>query len=170
MNVLVVHAHPVPESYNASLLNATRESLSAQGHATRLVDLNAGDDATADDLASHDALVLVYPTWWGGFPGVLLDWYQRLLSPWIDGDEPQATSPLRSIRFLIAVTTHGSSRLVNNVQGEPGRQLFSRSMAALCAADVDVRWIAQYKIDRADHGIRHAFLQRVKGELQLAPL
>ena len=41
MRVMVLHAHPVEESYNRSLCNAVLETLKANGHEADLVDLYA---------------------------------------------------------------------------------------------------------------------------------
>ena len=41
LKVLVVFAHPCPESFNAALCATVVEGLEARGHETRLLDLNA---------------------------------------------------------------------------------------------------------------------------------
>ena len=41
MRVLVLYAHPVPESFGAALRDTVMETLAASGHEVRLVDLNA---------------------------------------------------------------------------------------------------------------------------------
>ncbi len=162
MRVLVIHAHPVPESYNSALLTEFLAGLDNAGvHDVVCADLNAGDDPDIEELEGTEALALVYPTWWGGFPAILLDWVQRNLGPWIDG-ETSKPSPLRNIRKLVAVTTHGSDQFVNGVvQGEPGRQLFSRAIAAQCAPGVDVEWVALYSLDKLGEGERTSFIRRV---------
>ena len=58
MNVLIVYAHPGPESLNASLRDFTVQRLEANGHAVRVSDLYAmgwkplldGDDFPERDL------------------------------------------------------------------------------------------------------------------------
>ena len=166
VRVSIIHFHPVPESYSTSVLESVTATLEAEGHDTTVHRLHARDYPGPGDLATTDALVLVYPTWWGGQPAALLDWLQRLLGPWIDGERP-APSPLAAVHHLIVVTTHGSSRLVNALQGEPGRQLLERVVAPLCSPDTDVRWISLYKIDRTDRAEREEFLERVKREISL---
>jgi NAD(P)H dehydrogenase (quinone) len=87
--VLVVHAHPVPQSFNTLLRDTTVRSLTESGHEVRSIDLYAEgftpelslDEHTnhlgpladkpliaahAADLRWADALVLIYPTWWSG--------------------------------------------------------------------------------------------------------
>ena len=109
-----------------------------------------------------DALVLVYPTWWGAQPAILWGWLDRV---WIDGiafsrrpGARRARPGLRNIRHLVAITTHGSSKWINAVEGEPGKRVVLRRMRACCHPRVRTRWIALYGVDRSDEAERRAFL------------
>lgn len=168
MAVTVLQAHPLDASYNKALLDAAVGGLEAAGVDHVVVRMCQGDEADLDRIAASDHLVVVAPTWWGAMPAVMLDWIQRTLGPWIDGDAPRATSPLRSVRRLSVVTSHGSARLVNRLQGEPGRQLWARTVLPLCAAGARFDWIALYKIDRLDVAAREAFIERVRIEVAAA--
>jgi len=162
MRTLIILAHPVPESYNSALLARFVAGLEdAEVHDIEIADLNAGDDPTVEQLAQVELLAFVYPTWWGGFPAILLEWVQRRIGPWIDGAET-GPSPVRNVRQLVAVTTHGSDKFVNGaVQGEPGRQLLSRGIAQQCHRSVDVEWIALYALDKLEQTGRDEFLNEV---------
>ena len=163
MEAIAIHAHPVPESFNAALLGAVIEEFDAcDGRKLTVADLNAGDDPGVDELVAATTLILVYPTWWGGFPAILLDWVQRHLGRWIDGERFDR-SPLRNIERIVAITTHGSNLRINaGVQGEPGRQLVQRSMASLCADGVRVDWVAMYGLDSKGEQDRRAFIEDVR--------
>ena len=63
------------------------------------------------------------------------------------------------------VTTHGSSRRVNLIQGESGRRLALRSLPRLAHPRVRCRWIAYYGIDRDEPARREAFVARVAQEM-----
>jgi len=114
-----------------------------------------------DRLAVTEHLVVVYPTFWGAPPALLQGWLHATCGPWIDGSAGLDQSPLRSVRRLTAVTSHGSARWVNIVQGEPGLCLWKRTVLALCAPGACFDWQALYKIDRLDEAGRKAFLERV---------
>ena len=165
MRFVVLHAHPVDESYSAALRDRAVESLVAAGHSVELVRLAHGEWVSGMDLVGVEGLLVIYPTWWGSTPSTLLDWIQRELSPWIDGDADPAESPLRDVRTLAVVTTHGSSRWINRIQGEPGRQLLGRSVSRLCRPGTDLRWIALYKLDRLEPGELTGFIDRVGQEV-----
>ncbi len=164
---MIVHAHPVPESLNRSLVTAAIIGLSNTPEALSPVtaSLYDGDDPTIDDLRAVETLVFVYPTWWGGPPALLLDWIERRLGPWIDGN-PAEASPISSVSRLAAVTTHGSPRLLNRVTGEPGRHLFADSVRTICAPKCRWQWLAYYGIDADNAETRADFVARVPTDLR----
>ncbi|MEZ5247549.1 MAG: NAD(P)H-dependent oxidoreductase [Acidimicrobiales bacterium] len=167
--IRVIQAHPVPESFSGVLLDAVVAGVRDGGVEPVVTRLGDGREPgpTAADLIGTTALHLVYPTWWGGQPAVLLDWIQRTLAPWIDDDVASTRSPLADVTHLAAVTTHGSSKLVNRLQGEPGRHLVTRVLARLCHPDVTTDWVAFYGIERSSDAELRAFLDRVRREVRL---
>lgn len=165
MKALIVHAHPVPDSLNRALVTAAVEGLTTAGSPPVTASLCDGEDPTDDDLRTVEALVFVYPTWWGGPPAILLDWIDRRIGPWID-EAPDAPPPLAAVRHLAAVTTHGSPRMMNRLTGEPGRHLLTDSIRPLCADSCRWEWIAYYGIDADDADGRSAFVAGVPGRLQ----
>ena len=161
VSTLVVQFHPLEESFNRALLGAVVAALDEVGVAHEVVRLAQGDEIDPAQLAGCTRLIVVTPTWWGAMPARILAWIQDELAPWIDGDADPARSPLRSVQRLMVVTSHGSSRLINGVQGEPGRRLWRRAVLGLCAPGARFDWVSLYKIDRSDEGERRAFIDRV---------
>lgn len=166
---MVVQWHPLDESYNVALLAAVVDALEGVGTPHEVIRLAQGDQIDPERLALTGHLIVVAPTWWGAMPARLLDWIQTTLGPWIDGDaDPDADetpSPIRSVERLTVVTSHGSSRFVNTLQGEPGRNLWRRTILPLCAPDAVFEWIALYKIDRSTEPERTAFIDRIHSEI-----
>jgi putative NADPH-quinone reductase len=188
VSALVVFAHPVPDSFTASMRDSVVGALRSGGHQVDLADLYAdGFDPrlTADEHANHrlgvehkpvaaawadrlracDTLVLVYPTWWSAQPAMLKGWFERV---WVNGvavavhDDGRVPSPLlTNIRRVITVTTHGSSKLVNSLQGEPGKRFVKRALRSAVNRRCRVEWIAFYGNDRSGAQQRTRFLQRV---------
>jgi putative NADPH-quinone reductase len=110
VNVLVVHAHPDPDSFSAALRARAEAGLTRAGHQVTVLDLyRLGYNPTlsAEELRSYEslggptgathpdpmvadhlellgqaqALVFVYPTWWQGLPAMLKGWLDRTLLP-----------------------------------------------------------------------------------------
>lgn len=110
MKVLVVHAHPDPESFGAAIRDAVLNGLDTAGHEVTLLDLEAEgyqpcltpadydayghigqldspdhhDPVVRRHLAaarSADALIFTYPTFWSGLPAMLKGWIDRTMLP-----------------------------------------------------------------------------------------
>lgn len=192
MRVLVVYAHPVDSSFCSLLRDQVVAALTDGRHQVDLVDLYAeGFDpvlspeehrlhragpaekpAVAEQvrrLRQAEALVLVYPTWWGGQPAILKGWIERV---WIEGvaysfpaGAGRVKPLLSQIRHLWVVTTHGSSKWVNALQGEPGKRVALRGLRAMCGIRTRVRWMAMYGMDGASDQARRRFIRRVQTAL-----
>ncbi len=120
----------------------------------------------ATDLGWCDTLLLVYPTWWSGQPAMLKGWIDRV---WLSGVVyalPPGSTRIRpllhNVRRLVVVTTHGSSKLINAVQGEGGKRVVFRGLRVLCHPLARSKWLALYGTDRSTPRRRAAFLARVE--------
>ncbi len=188
---LVVSCHPQEGSLVAAARQRVVAGLETGGAEVRLTDLYAvGFEPafTVDEHAHHlrpgadpslaghvadlqwcDTLVLVYPTWWSGQPAMLKGWIDRV---WVNGvawelpDGAHRLHPrLRNVRRLVAVTTHGSSKLVNGLEGEAGKRTVTRSLRTMCHPLARTSWIALYGVDTSTPRQRRAFLDRVERRL-----
>jgi len=188
---LVVYCHPSSDSFVATVRDRVVAGLTAGNAEVRLTDLYADDfepalsvteranhlepgtdpsiASYADDLQWCDTLVLVYPTWWSGQPAMLKGWMDRVWASgvaWTLPDGANRLRPgLRNVRRLVAVTTHGSSKFINSVEGESGKRTLTRSLRTMCHPLARTTWLAMYGIDNASDEQRSAFLDRVERRL-----
>jgi putative NADPH-quinone reductase len=188
MRTLVVYCHPNPDSLIAAALRRTLDGLRIAGHDVRITDLYADGfqpafscrerrthkepgvtselQPYADDLGWAEALVLVYPTWWSGQPAMLKGWIDRVWVAGVAWELPDGANVLRplltNVRRIVVVTTHGSAKYVNALEGESGKRTVTRSMRAMCNKRVRTTWCAIYGLDRASEDKRIAFLDRVE--------
>ena len=185
---LVVHCHPSRESLVGAARDRVVDALRTGGHDVEVIDLYADNfdprlDAyehrnhrepaevkpylatVAEQLRRCELLVVVYPTWWGGQPAMLKGWFERV---WVndiasrvrtDGRPP--TPLLTNIRRIVAVTTHGSSKWLNAIEGESGKRFLKRALRASVGTRCRVEWLALYRVDRSTERDRTAFLERV---------
>ncbi len=165
----MLHAHPLEESYSVAIRDIVCEALDADGVDHTLIRLDQGEEPNLPG-EQYQHLVAVYPTWWGGPPAVMLDWLQCLLTPFVDADEPPSASPFRSVRRVSVISSHGSSLLMNRMQGQPGKQTWQRVVIPLCHPDAVFDWIPYYKIDRSTEEERAAFLDELRARLTNAPV
>ena len=192
MRTLVVHCHPDPESFTATVRDRAIEALRERGDEVRLTDLYAigfdpvlskreqarhlepgPDPSVADhaaDLQWCQQLVLVYPTWWSGQPAMLKGWFDRVLVKDVAFELPPDSNrihaKLRNVKRIVAITTHGSSKFVNALEGEVGKRMVTRTLRAVCHPLARTRWIALYGIDTATDAEKAAFLERVGRRLR----
>ena len=184
-------AHPVRDSFVGSLFDRVTRTLTESGVEVRVIDLYAEQFEPAMTLAQHrtyidgivptalqahvdsllwaDAIVLVYPTWFGTQPSILKGWFDRVWLPGVAFETSTGSGRLKpklqNIRSIIVVTSHGSGKFMNSVQGEPGKRTALRGIRSLCGLRCRGRWIAFYKNDRATDADRRAFLDRMATKL-----
>jgi len=188
MQVLVVHCHPDPESLVSAAKDRVLSGLRHAGHDIRFTDLYADGfrpelsaeerrthldpgitpelERYAEDLRWAQAIVLVYPTWWSGQPAMLKGWMDRVWACGIAWHLPPGSKIVRplltDIRRIAIVTTHGSSKWVNALEGESGKRTVFRSIRAMCSRRVRTTWIAIYRLDNATEKHRTDWLDRVE--------
>ncbi len=189
MRILVVHAHPAPDSFNAVVCTRLLERLAASGHEVRNLDLYAaGFDPVmreaewraywipgantahiADQLAHlrwAEGLILVYPTWFYSLPAMLKGWLERVFVPYETFELRTGLNPilgkLGNIRLLGGITTYGSPRWwIRLVVRDPGKAVIMKGLKPLCARGCRTFWLGLYRMDTVSKARREAFLDRV---------
>jgi len=188
VRALVVYCHPSPTSLVAAARDRVLSALATSGADVRLFDLYAigfDPEFTAAERAAHlspgadptitehaealqwcNTVVLVYPTWWAGQPAMLKGWFDRV---WVNGvawELPAGANrlkpKLRNVERIIAVTTHGSAKYINALEGEGGKRTLTRSLRAMCHPLCRVDWVALYGVDRCSDAKRRSFLARIE--------
>lgn len=130
-------------------------------------DARPGIERHVEFLRWCDTLVLAYPTWWGSQPAMLKGWFDRV---WVTGVAYLPPKPgtnrirahLRNIRRIVVVTTHGSPKWLNALQGEGGKRTITRSLRTMCHPLARTQWLALYGVDRASDTVCRRFADRVE--------
>ncbi len=187
---LVLFAHPVPESFSASLHTRVVETLTARGWDVDDCDLNAEGfspvltteerrayhevgpnlapvQGYVDRLRAAQALVLVFPVWNFGFPAILKGFFDRVFLPGVSFRlENGFVKPnLTHIRRLAAVTTYGGTRTRAFLAGDPPRKVVTRAVWHVCRPE-RMKYLALYDMNRATDADRAGFLARVGREME----
>ncbi len=188
MNILVVYAHPNPNSFNSTIKDRVSTQLQQQGHRVELLDLYEDNfqpcmsgqerdsymdkdntqtvSSYVEQLQNSDALVMIYPTWWMGPPAILKGWFDRVWLPSVvaefgaEGVKPKLTN----IRKIAVITTQGSSWLRMNLIGNPPRFMMKLCLK-ICTGCKDIHWLALYSVDKIDEKGRTQFLEKIKRKL-----
>lgn len=193
MQVLVVLAHPLKDSFAASIARTAVAALQDRGHQVDLLDLYAeGFDPrltaaerdsymtgaydltdiapTVERLKAAEALVFVFPQWWFNMPAILKGFIDRTFVPGVafDYDDKgiKLVPKLEKLRhFWIFSTTGSPWWVVKFYMGDPVRRMLKRGIAAFCAKRVDFRMTCLHNMDDTTPGKREAFLDEVRAQL-----
>ncbi|MBX4954144.1 NAD(P)H-dependent oxidoreductase [Rhizobium lentis] len=191
MRVLVLHSHPVEESYGKALYKQTLESLRKAGHEVDGCDLYAENFdpvlSRHDRLAYHDypgntepvkshverlkraeGLVLVTPVWNFGFPAILKGYFDRVWLPGVSFElvDGKVESRLRHIRKLAAVLTYGATPFRAFVAGNPPKKIVKRVLRAQINPLRPVTFLAHYDMNNCTEETRTRFLQKVTSAME----
>ncbi|MEM7273532.1 MAG: NAD(P)H-dependent oxidoreductase [Actinomycetota bacterium] len=196
MNTLVVISHPKPTSLTRAAADRVLAGLARTDQEVRVLDLDRmgfdpvlrleevrghlGEPEDRPDLVEHldalrwcDRLVLVYPTWFSGQPAMLKGWFDRVWMHRVAFELPDGSARIRGtlqrIRRIDVVTSHGSSRRVNLVQGNSGRLRVNRTLRILCARTCITRWRAIYDIDNKDRAAIESWLDGLESAFSQPP-
>ncbi|PZU85941.1 MAG: NAD(P)H dehydrogenase [Shinella sp.] len=190
---LVVLAHPLPESFAATMAREVREALEAKGHSVDLLDLYAEDfdprltaverasymqppydfsrvQTLIDRLRAADGLILVFPQWWFNLPAILKGFIDRVFAPGVafdhDPEGGRLMPRLGNIRTFWVVTTTGSPWwVVHFYMGNPVRRILKRGVAAFCSRGLDFRMFSLHDMDRVTEERCARFIGKVRKAL-----
>lgn len=188
MRAVVVHCHPVPNSFSSALKDAAVRGLRAAGHDVTIVDLAAerfrcvmtrgewlaymaGTDETPGDVAAHveavrgaEIFVFVYPTWWSGLPAQLKGWLERVMLPNVAFTmrNDRIRPALGHVRRIVVVSTYGSPWLYVKAINDNGRRTLTRALRAATGWRARCRHLGLYAMDTSTDDQRRRFIMRVE--------
>ena len=187
MRVLVIYAHPDPDSLNGAIHREILTALSAAGHEVDDIDLYAdGFDpvlsakerrdyfepdlnrARVADYAARieaaEGLVFCFPTWCLGPPAILKGFFDRVMVPGVSFrlEEDGSLSPnLQHIKRVAAVVTYGRSRGILWWFGDPPRRMMTRYIRWFVSRNARINYLGFYDLHNPDRVRSEKFLKRV---------
>lgn len=178
MNILIVKSHPMVKSLCCAFSEQIRSTLIAMGHDVVLEDLyednfnpvlsaeerrryyeKTYDASTVDReiqrLLEADALVLVFPTWWFGFPAILKGWFDRVWAPTVAYDHANDFGPiqprLEKLKKALVITTLGAPWWVDYlILRRPLKRIIKHALLGACARSCRLTYLSFYKCERVD--------------------
>ncbi len=188
MRVVVVVAHPDPNSFNHAIASTAASALRESGHDVTVLDLYAEEFRTAmshdERLAYHserpildpmaerhaeivkraEALIFVYPTWWSTMPAILKGWLERVMVPgvgFVFDDHHHVRRGLTHVRRIVGISTYRARWLYVRALHDNGRRILLRALRLNMATLTRRSWLGLYEIDTRTDEQRIAFLKRV---------
>lgn len=193
MKCLVVITHPITDSLCQTLAQAVISALTKRGHDVIVEDLYASGfspaltvnerqsyycpmfDAAATQeqinrLLSAEALVLVFPTWWFGFPAMLKGWFDRIWAPGIAYDHANnlgsITPRLHKLKNMLVVTSLGSPWWVDRlVLWQPVKRVLKVALLRACAPKCCFEMLSLYKAEYLTPDQVQSFCSRIERKL-----
>lgn len=175
MKCLVVIAHPLGDSLCHALARSVIEALTAVGHEVQIEDLyqsgfapaltlgerkryyappfdSAAVQSEISRLLAAEALVLVFPTWWFGFPAILKGWFDRVWAPGLAYDHASDLGPIKPrlhhLRNALAITSLGSPWWVDRlVLWQPVKRVLKTALLGTCAPACRFEMLSLYKAE-----------------------
>ena len=193
MRCLIVIAHPLAESLCHRLAQTAIETLRDLGHDIQVIDLYQQDFAPALTMAERqsyyegafaaqavqpqveqllwaEALVLVFPTWWFGFPAILKGWFDRVWAPGVAYDHASDFGPIRprlaALKRVLAITTLGAAWWVDwLVLWRPVQRILKLAILGACAPSCRLQMLSCYKAETLSPQKVAGFQQRIRAKL-----
>lgn len=177
MKCLVVSAHPSEQSLSAYLKSAIVSSLNNHGHKVVVEDLYLDEfdpvlskferesyyqrsgtepeiQQQAKNLTEAEAIIILFPTWWFGFPAILKGWFDRVWAPGIAFEIDKNKSikaRLTELRKVIVITTLALPWWVDKlVMRCPGKRVLKQVLLRNCAPKCKLEFHSIYKVNAID--------------------
>ncbi len=193
MNILIVKSHPIATSLCSAFTERIRSKLIEMGHEVVLEDLydkefhpvlSSDERKTYYDkqydlsaveqeiqrLLKADALVLVFPTWWFGFPAILKGWFDRVWAPTVAYDHADDFGPIKprltKLKKALVVTTLGAPWWVDFlVMRKPLKRIFRTALLGACARNCRLKYLSFYKCEKIDDDRMASFKRKIDAAL-----
>ncbi|MDX5433541.1 MAG: NAD(P)H-dependent oxidoreductase [Halomonas sp.] len=198
MKCLVITAHPLSRSLCASLTQRAVDSLKAMGHTVEVENLYAEKfdaalteverrsyydgpyaaqqvEAQIERLLAAEAVVLVFPTWWFGFPAILKGWFDRVWAPGVTYDHADRYGPIKprltQLRHLLAITSLGSPWWVDRlVLRQPVKRVLKTAIVGTCAPQCRLDMLSLYQSEQLSPQQVERFERRIERALKRWPV
>ncbi|AJQ94356.1 putative NADPH-quinone reductase (modulator of drug activity B) [Gynuella sunshinyii YC6258] len=186
---LLVLAHPLKGSLCDYLANKTASHLRSKGYNVSLLNLYEREFApvlTREERQSYyqtqfdetlvqaeiaqlkqaESLVLVFPTWWFGFPAILKGWFDRVWAPghaYNHASDLGAITPcLNNLKEVKVITTLGSPWWVDKlVLRQPVKRILKIALLGACTKKCKFQMLSFYKSENASPSKVDAFVKKI---------
>ena len=193
MKCLIVTTHPLDDSLCKQLGKYVENKLTQIGHEVTIEDLYAenfepvltvierksyyGGSYDSSNIAEQvhrlqdaEALVLLFPTWWFGFPAMLKGWFDRVWGPGIAYDHASDYGPIKpllnNLRKVLVVTTLGSPWWVDRlVLWQPVKRIMKLALLGACTKKSKLQFLSLYNSEKLNEQRIEAFKNRIEKAL-----
>ncbi|MBQ4852826.1 NAD(P)H-dependent oxidoreductase [Pseudoalteromonas sp. MMG012] len=192
MKCLVVLAHPLDNSLCQHLADKTISHLKSKGYTVTVKDLYAEhfdpvlskeerasyyqstfdtQQLTTDiaQLTEAQSLVLIFPTWWFGFPAILKGWFDRVWAPGYVYEHASDFGPIKqcltNLKEMKVVTTLGSPWWVDTfILRTPVKKVLKLALLGACASNCKFQMLSLYKSEQLSQQKIDKFIMKIRSK------
>ncbi len=178
MKCLIIVAHPLAKSLSKEFSSRISSRLVGLGHQVEIEDLyvqkfdpvlckkerrnyyedvyDVGELAPyAKRLSEAEGLILVFPTWWFGFPAILKGWIDRVWVPGVAYKHGHDFGPIKpnldKLKKVLVVTSLGTPWWVDwLIMRRPIKKLIKYSLLSTCAKNAKLEFLTIYNSENID--------------------
>ena len=193
MKCLVVTTHPLSNSLCRHLTDGVVNQLVRMHHEVTVEDLYAKqfdpvltieerksyykesyDSSQVTEeikrLQEAEALVLLFPIWWFGFPAILKGWFDRVWAPGIAYDHADDFGPIKprlnNLKKVLVVTTLGAPWWIDRfVMRQPVKRVIKIALLKACAAKSRLQYLSLYNSEKLNAKSIEQFKRRIETSL-----
>lgn len=193
MKCLVVTTHPLKDSLCKLLTEHVVRKLDQMHHEVTVEDLyieqfdpvltaieresyyggsyeSSAVAAQVSRLKEAEALVLLFPTWWFGFPAMLKGWFDRVWGPGIAYDHASDFGPIKprldNLKKVLVVTTLGAPWWVDRlVMWQPVKRIMKIALLGACTPKSELQFLSLYNSEKLDDRKIQRFKSKIKRAL-----
>ena len=184
MNILIIHGHPVKDTFSACLIESYKEGAAGSGADVKILKLNelqfninftegyrGSQELESDLLMSQklikwaDHLVFIYPNWWSTFPALLKGFIDRTFLPGfafrykngvLNWDKLLTGKTARLIITMDTPTWYYRFKL-----GKPGHRAMKKGILEFCGIK-PVRITTIGSVRKSNNRKRNRWIQKVR--------
>ncbi|MEW6989088.1 NAD(P)H-dependent oxidoreductase [Colwelliaceae bacterium 6441] len=189
MKCLVVIAHPIEHSLCQHLAKKTIKHLVSTGYQVTVKDLyednfnpvlsynerasyyqtnydNSQLKYDINELMETETLVLIFPTWWFGFPAILKGWFDRVWAPGFAyhhaSDLGGIKSGLTHLKEMKVITTLGSPWWVDTfILRNPVKRILKIALMGTCSKKCSFQMLSLYNSEKATTSQVEKFVTKI---------
>lgn len=192
MKCLVVTTHPLTNSLCKLLTERVVNKLNSMGHEVTIEDLyaqkfepaltvaerksyyNNYDSSNIAKQVAHlqeaEALILLFPTWWFGFPAMLKGWFDRIWGPGIaynHANDLGAIKPLlNNLKEVLVVTTLGSPWWVDRLlMWQPVKRVIKLALLGTCTKKSKLKFLSLYNSEKLNQQQIEKFSSKIESSI-----
>lgn len=176
MNCLVVLVHPLNNSLCHYLAIKTINHLKEKGYTVSIKDLYKEEfdpvltkaerisyyeskfdgkqvQSDIEQLKAAESLILIFPTWWFGFPAILKGWFDRVWAPGHAYEHASDYGPIKqclsNLKEMKVVTTLGSPWWVDAfILRKPVKRVLKTALLGACTKQCNFKMLSLYNSEK----------------------